>query len=304
LSELDRLLPKSSTDLFTLPPELKSELSSIEDMDPFLAATPAPDFVWDASNEAEILRRASAELGNLASIQSVIREPPSLGLPEESGGLRPFELPPFEAPPRRSSSLTAPPAPTAVPAAVPGAVEARRSTSSSSESSPPPAIYTDPPGARNGKARPVSTSRLAPMLPPQPPFPPIPSLAPSPAVPAVEPVPVAPAPPIVEEPRAAPPVVPVAPVVPVVPVVPVTARATPGAGVPQIVRSTPAAGVPQIATVSATARAMTPVRGVASVEPSPAAVDAKRNFQFWLGLVIGLALGLAGGAVLFSMFMR
>jgi eukaryotic-like serine/threonine-protein kinase len=78
LTELDRLLgPRQSTDLFTLPPELKSELAGIEDMDPFLALTPIPDFVWEAGNDAELLRRAESEFGALGL---GLKEPPPLGV--------------------------------------------------------------------------------------------------------------------------------------------------------------------------------------------------------------------------------
>jgi serine/threonine protein kinase len=60
LSELDRLLgPDDSVDVFTLPPELVSELADLEDNDPFKALTPIPDFVWEVQTERELLERAA-----------------------------------------------------------------------------------------------------------------------------------------------------------------------------------------------------------------------------------------------------
>ncbi|MCK6552141.1 serine/threonine protein kinase, partial [Myxococcota bacterium] len=82
LSELDRLLgPRHSTDLFTLPTDLKGELAGIEDMDPFLALTPIPDFVWDAQTDSELLRRAGLDeptIGAPRGTGSMVREPPPL----------------------------------------------------------------------------------------------------------------------------------------------------------------------------------------------------------------------------------
>jgi hypothetical protein len=68
-------------------------------MDPFLALTPIPDFVWDARSEAEILERAQA-------FQAL--EPPSL----DAGGsaTRPSPLPAFD-PPRRVVSMVGVPLP-------------------------------------------------------------------------------------------------------------------------------------------------------------------------------------------------
>lgn len=104
LSELDRLLgPGNSVDLFTLPPEIKTELAALTDMDPFLALTPAPDFVWDAPNEAELLRRASETYG------------PELGQVTEPRTVPDLELSPAELPPElailKPSGPASPPAP-------------------------------------------------------------------------------------------------------------------------------------------------------------------------------------------------
>jgi serine/threonine-protein kinase len=89
LSELDRLLgPRQSTDLFTLPPDLKSELAGIADMDPFLALTPIPDFVWDAQNDSELLKKAGEAFGGQGFGP---KEPPALGIPpSQSSPGRPF----------------------------------------------------------------------------------------------------------------------------------------------------------------------------------------------------------------------
>ncbi len=59
LEEIDRLLGPESIDVFTLPPELRTELEDLEDGAPFAALTPIPDFVWGAKDDAELLARAS-----------------------------------------------------------------------------------------------------------------------------------------------------------------------------------------------------------------------------------------------------
>lgn len=75
LKELDRLLGTDrSTDLFAVPPELQSELKDLEDMDPFMALTPIPDFVWSAKDDADLLARA----GELYAPSSTLREPPPM----------------------------------------------------------------------------------------------------------------------------------------------------------------------------------------------------------------------------------
>ncbi|NJK88820.1 MAG: hypothetical protein HC923_05065 [Myxococcales bacterium] len=66
LKELDRLLaPTSSTsaslDMFELPLDVQRELAEISDMDPFMALTPIPDFVWDSKNDRDLLDRAEIE---------------------------------------------------------------------------------------------------------------------------------------------------------------------------------------------------------------------------------------------------
>jgi serine/threonine protein kinase len=288
LSELDRLLPRSSTDLFTLPPELKGELSGIQDMDPFMAATPIPDFVWDAPDDAEILRRADEKFGTLSPPTS-IKEPPPLRGPDHDPAAdswspatkKGLELPPFESPKR---SLAAPAIPSFPSSSRENPLlEAKRSSSSSSsssESSPPPFQYTEPPRVSGRRA----SSGL----------------------------------------REPPPVMPVVPVVPVAtaaaldafvepPMRPVVATAeTPveassdGMSMAHLRTDSP---VEPIATVvqapifaPSIPRVTTPL-SFRPVEP-PAQLDHKKNFSFWMGMIIGMSLGLAGGAALFSMFAR
>ena len=67
IKELDRLLPQGdpSTDLFefAVPEEIQRHLADMEDMDPFMAKTPLPDFIWSAQSEGEILERADQAFG-------------------------------------------------------------------------------------------------------------------------------------------------------------------------------------------------------------------------------------------------
>jgi len=63
LQELDRLLGPTSTtssslDMFELPPDVQRELADLSDMDPFMALTPIPEFVWEAKSEEELLSKA------------------------------------------------------------------------------------------------------------------------------------------------------------------------------------------------------------------------------------------------------
>ncbi len=75
LQELDRLMGKdSSVDLFSVPPDLAEDLRELVDMDPFQARTPLPDFVWGARNEADLLARADSAFGPAAGLL----EPPPL----------------------------------------------------------------------------------------------------------------------------------------------------------------------------------------------------------------------------------
>lgn len=64
LQELERLLGPTSTtssslDMFELPSDLQMELADLSDMDPFMALTPVPDFVWEAKSEQELLSKAA-----------------------------------------------------------------------------------------------------------------------------------------------------------------------------------------------------------------------------------------------------
>ncbi len=92
LKELDRLLgPSKSVDLFTLPPDLVGELDGLEDMDPFRAETPIPDFVWGARSEQEILNRAAGH--------ALLEAPPPRLPPPQSDPARPDPVPSFTADP-------------------------------------------------------------------------------------------------------------------------------------------------------------------------------------------------------------
>lgn len=116
LLELDRLLgDEQSVDLFSVPADLQTELSDLEDMDPFAAETPLPDFLWDANSEAEILRRADAAYGH----NPLVREPsplfeagpPSrLPPPKEKAALPTFPAKP-EAEPSEAATADASSAP-------------------------------------------------------------------------------------------------------------------------------------------------------------------------------------------------
>lgn len=111
LSELDRLLGRRSTDLFTLPPELKNELSGIADMEPFLALTPIPDFVWDAATDAELLQRASAEFGSDSFSRlgsGSIKEPHPLTENAEDASSRPAPIRPIPSSSRSVPSASLP----------------------------------------------------------------------------------------------------------------------------------------------------------------------------------------------------
>lgn len=64
LKELERLLgptsaTSSSLDMFELPVDVQMELAELSDMDPFMALTPIPDFVWEAKSEEELLSKAA-----------------------------------------------------------------------------------------------------------------------------------------------------------------------------------------------------------------------------------------------------
>lgn len=278
LSELDRLLPRSSTDLFTLPPELNIELSELKDNDPFMAATPIPDFVWDAPNEAEILRRADEKFGAL-SPPSSIKEPPPLHAPAIDPAAESWSpatrqapppalnLPPFESP-KRVSGLSAPPIPSFPSSSRENPVlRPSVSSSSSSESSPPPFQYSEPPrvsGKRGNsglREPPVAVAAQDAFV--EPPESPVVAAQETPSSDGMSMAhlktdsPVEPIAPVVQQPVFAPPSIP---------------------------------------------RVSTPL-SFRSVEP-PAQVDRKKNFSFWMGMVIGIAMGLAGGAALFSMFAR
>lgn len=297
LSELDRLLPRSSTDLFTLPPELKKELAGIEDMDPFMAMTPIPDFVWDAPNEAEILRRADEKFGSL-------REPPSLQLPTDSGPEpwgqpSPLPLPSFEVPKRatfgskgdepgrssRPATLAAPSIPgllspnpiTAGPLSSPSLPVLRSSSSgeqpkrsiSASESSPPPTAYHHEPPREmrtNGKRAP-SFAKSEPQ--PREVATPIPQEL----IPARQPTPVE----QVDPPKPA-----------------------PSISVPKT--QTPIDAMPPVSVIAAPSPPISFRQPQNAPDLPSVTADTRKNFSFWLGLMIGLVLGLAAGAALFSYF--
>jgi len=141
---------------------------------------------------------------------------------------------------------------------------------SQSESSPPPAAYAnDPPLRTNGKRSP-STSRGE-STPPPPPS-------------VLTPIP----PELVEKPFAKndePPVLPPSVSVPKT-ITPVDAMPPPAAVHLQPVRSD----------------SVVELRGV--VEPATATVDTRKNFSFWLGMAIGIGLGMAAGATIFAFLMK
>lgn len=124
LLELDRLLGDDpSVDLFSVPAELQGELSDLEDMDPFDAKTPLPDFVWGAGSEAEILRRADAAYGH----NPLVREPAPMF---ESG-------PPSRLPPSKERALPEFPDAGAPPVQV---TEDSTGDADAEPASPPPAV--------------------------------------------------------------------------------------------------------------------------------------------------------------------
>ncbi|MBI2376716.1 MAG: protein kinase [Deltaproteobacteria bacterium] len=110
LSELDRLLgagegSSSSHELFSLPPELATELSELDDMDPFDAKTPIPELALSGPNGEELLLNAILKtsgddgligpvgLGGLPVLPGLGL--PDLGLPPLDGlGGRPTPSPP------------------------------------------------------------------------------------------------------------------------------------------------------------------------------------------------------------------
>ncbi|MCA9553787.1 MAG: serine/threonine protein kinase, partial [Myxococcales bacterium] len=120
LLELDRLLGNddSSVDLFQVPPEIHRDLSDMPDMEPFVAKTPLPDFVWDAKNDDEILAKA----------QELYGPPEPRPLFPELEAAPPPRMPPPMNPSRRSGSFTPAPGSTtpAPDAALDAILKARR----------------------------------------------------------------------------------------------------------------------------------------------------------------------------------
>ncbi|MGF1511722.1 MAG: serine/threonine protein kinase [Myxococcota bacterium] len=90
LEELDRLLGNGSGasggldvfDVNLLPPEVTRELSGMSDNDPFMALTPIPDFVWDAKDDEDLLRRAQATFRQGPSLVERVPAEPSGQSPE------------------------------------------------------------------------------------------------------------------------------------------------------------------------------------------------------------------------------
>lgn len=83
LSEIDRLLGHDdSHDLFAVPPDIQSSLADMNDMDPFLAETPLPSFMWEAKSDAERLAAANA-----AYDDDFVRQEPDLW--SDSGTAKP-----------------------------------------------------------------------------------------------------------------------------------------------------------------------------------------------------------------------
>ncbi|MCC7381645.1 MAG: protein kinase [Deltaproteobacteria bacterium] len=89
ISELDRLLggETSSADLFQLPPDVQSELDGLEDNEPFAALTPIPDLALAGPNGEELLLKSLTGIDSLrlnqppmppAAPMPALREPPSL----------------------------------------------------------------------------------------------------------------------------------------------------------------------------------------------------------------------------------
>lgn len=124
IKALDRLLPHDdpSTDLFefAVPEEIRRHLTDMEDMDPFSAQTPLPDFVWTAKSDDEILERADAAYG----VDPLVREAAPLfgedaARPgdESRGVLNQDPLPEFKLPEAKASPARQPPPARATPPA-------------------------------------------------------------------------------------------------------------------------------------------------------------------------------------------
>lgn len=334
LSELDRLLGPQSTDLFTLPSDLKSELAGIADMEPFLALTPIPDFVWDAPNEAELLRRAHKEFGDNNLHAQPLKEVPPLIGPSTSSpqqrALHGAELTPLgeASAPGLGMGLgvglgvgATPVAFRAGPNGTPSAPwEARgkdgavppglAGPAAKRAAEPMEVLDENDSGAPLGKPLPLAGNGLAPAppaaagVPPPAAAQPVP--APSAAVPA--PAPVSPPAPPAASTGVAPATTEVAAAL--------RAEATPGESTATPPASKPEAARADAALVHANndaapvpSAAAAPAGRVASTlrplpRPQPLQREEARGGQFWFGLVLGLTIGLPIGALLYGLMVH
>ncbi|MEL7371108.1 MAG: serine/threonine-protein kinase [Myxococcota bacterium] len=174
LLELDKLLGEDdSIDLFSVPDELQPDLRELQDMEPFQAHTPLPEFIWDAKSDEEILEKAgvkltastakevvpSGEYPNAPGKTPFVAEPTTLDAPPPRYPAAPPRIGAVQEASSHESALSFPPLPkpltprpdiAAAPVAMPAPQPVEAADSATIDTRPAPAPQTRAKGSSVG----------------------------------------------------------------------------------------------------------------------------------------------------------